>query len=76
LFSPSVILIAGDGGGIGYEKLSKLFSSGKSDLSSPTSSHIANIGAAIDIDDEHHYIKNMRDCSVRMESILLDVNEK
>ena len=35
-----------------------------------------NTGIAIDIDDEHHYIFNMRDCSVRMESILLDVNEK
>ena len=34
------------------------------------------LGSALDIDDEHHYITNMRDCSVRMESILLDVNKK
>jgi hypothetical protein len=36
---------------------------------------MANIDTTIDIDDEHRYIRIMRGCSVRMESILLDVNE-
>lgn len=40
------------------------------------SSYPASTGTVIDIDDEHHYIKDVRDCSVRMESILLDVNVK
>jgi hypothetical protein len=37
---------------------------------------MTNIGTYLDIDGEHNYIIFVRDCSVRMESILLDVNEK
>jgi len=35
-----------------------------------------NIGTALDIDDEQHYIINMRYCDARIESILLEVNNK
>lgn len=37
---------------------------------------VANIGITIDIDDKQHYLINTRYCNVRIESILLEVNEK
>jgi hypothetical protein len=48
----------------------------KGSISNKYGSYPTSPGIAIDIDDEDHYIGNMRDCSVRMESVLLDVNEK
>jgi len=35
-----------------------------------------NIDTTLDIDDEQHYLRITRYCNVRIESILLDVNEK
>ncbi|PKN66597.1 MAG: hypothetical protein CVU54_18140 [Deltaproteobacteria bacterium HGW-Deltaproteobacteria-12] len=37
---------------------------------------VANIGITIDIDDKQYYLIITRCCNVRIESILLEVNEK
>lgn len=57
-----------------HEKLSTMswHSPGNQYNSRPTT----NIDTTLDIDDEQHYLRITRYCNVRIESILLDVNEK